>query len=57
MWRLNSNVLNNPQTKEYLTREINTFLDINDNGEVTPVVLWDTLKAVMRGKSLPPLPI
>ena len=22
----------------------------HDNGEVTPVVLWDTLKAVIRGK-------
>lgn len=32
-WRLNLNILNNPQTKEYLTREINTFLDINVSGK------------------------
>ena len=50
LWRLNSNILNNPDTKEFLSAEINTFFELNDNGEVTPVILWDTLKAVMRAR-------
>ena len=27
-----------------------TFLEVNDNREVNPNILWDTLKAVIRGK-------
>lgn len=50
LWRLNSSILNNVGIKESLKTEINTYLEINDNGEVTPNILWDTLKAVMRGK-------
>lgn len=50
LWRLNSNILNNPQTKEKLKNENKTYLDLNDNGEVTASVLWDALKAVIRGK-------
>lgn len=50
LWRLNSAILNNTATKESLKQEINTYLETNDNGEVTPDILWDTLKAVMRGK-------
>ena len=50
LWRLNSTILNNIDTKESLKQEINTYLELNDNGEVTPDILWDTLKAVMRGK-------
>lgn len=48
-WRLNSNRLNNPQIKEKIRREIKTYLELNDNGEVTPSVLWDALKAVLQG--------
>lgn len=36
--------------KKCLLAEIDIFMDINDNGEVTPGILWDSLKAVMRGK-------
>ncbi len=50
LWQLNSNILNNPRIKEKLKNEIKTYLAINDNGEVTPSVLWDALKAVLRGK-------
>ncbi len=50
LWRLNSNILNNPQTKEKLQNEIKTYLELNDNDKVTPSVLWDALKAVIRGK-------
>ena len=49
-WRLSSNLLNNPQIKQNIEKEIKTYLELNDNGEVTPSVLWDALKAVLRGK-------
>jgi exonuclease III len=29
LWRLNSNILNNPDTKEFLSAEINTFFELN----------------------------
>lgn len=29
---------------------MNLYLEFNDNGEVSPLILWDTLKAVLRGK-------
>lgn len=36
VWRMNSDILNNPQTKLKLENEIRSYLEINDNGEVTP---------------------
>lgn len=48
--RLNSNILNNPIIKENLKNEIKLYLECNDNNEVTPSILWDALKAVIRGK-------
>lgn len=38
------------KTKEELELEIQRYLDENDNEEVTPPVLWDACKAVLRGK-------
>lgn len=49
LWRLNSNILNNLETKKKLENKIKLYLDLNDNDEVTPAVLWDALKAVLRG--------
>ncbi|KAF7642082.1 hypothetical protein LDENG_00264990 [Lucifuga dentata] len=50
LWRLNSNILNNPNIVQRLKGDIKEFINLNDNGEVSPGILWDTLKAVMRGK-------
>lgn len=49
-WRLNVGVLNNPATVEQIKNEINSYREENDNGEVDSVILWDAMKAVMRGK-------
>ena len=49
-WRLNSNILNNTQIKKEIGNEIKVYLELNNNGEVGPPVLWDALKAVMRGR-------
>lgn len=48
-WKLNSNVLRGP-LKQDLQREIQIYLEENDNGEVSPPILWDACKAVIRGK-------
>ena len=50
LWSLNSNILNNAEITEDLKKEIRTYLELNDNGEVAPSMLQDALKAVMRGK-------
>uniref|UniRef100_A0A3Q3A4Q3 Reverse transcriptase domain-containing protein n=1 Tax=Kryptolebias marmoratus TaxID=37003 RepID=A0A3Q3A4Q3_KRYMA len=50
LWRLNSNILNNSAIRDKLKREIDLYLEHNDNEEVTPPIVWDALKAVIRGK-------
>lgn len=50
LWRLNSNILNCPNIRDTLKKEIEMYLDHNDNNEVSPAILWDALKAVIRGK-------
>ena len=42
--------LNNQQVTEEIKREIKKFLEINDNENMTTQNLWDTPKAVLRGK-------
>lgn len=49
-WKLNSSMLKDDNFKEQMKKEIQDFLNTNDNGEVSPPILWDTLKAVLRGK-------
>lgn len=50
LWRLNVGILNNRILVEEIKAEIATYMAENDNGEVDPVILWDALKAVLRGK-------
>ena len=49
-WRLNNTFLNNQQVTEEIKREIKQFLETNDNENMTTQNLWDTAKAVLRGK-------
>ena len=48
-WRLNPSILKEPARQE-IQREIQTYLTEIDNGEVSPSILWDACKAVIRGK-------
>ena len=49
-WRLNNMFLNNEQVAKEIKREINKFLEINNNENTTTQNLWNPAKAVLRGK-------
>lgn len=42
--------MNDPKLKEKIKQEIKEYMEVNDTGEVSQSILWDTLKAVMRGE-------
>ena len=43
-------LLNNKQVTEEIKRGIKKFLETNDNENMTTQNLWDTAKAILRGK-------
>ena len=49
LWRLNNTLLNNQQITEEIKKEIK-IIEMNDNENTTTQNLWDTIKAVLRGK-------
>lgn len=46
--KLNSSLLNDTQIKDQIRNEINSYLEFNDNEEVTTPILWDTLQTVIK---------
>ena len=48
--RLNNILLNNQETTEEIKEEIKKYLEKNDNEKMTTQNLWDSAKAVLRGK-------
>ena len=50
IWRLNNTLLNNQQITEEIKKEIKICIETNENENTPTQNLWDTLKAVLRGK-------
>ena len=49
MWRLNNTLLNNQQITEE-RKKIKICIEMNENENTTTPNLWDTVKAVPRGR-------
>ena len=49
IWRLNNMLLNNQQITEEIKKEVNIYIETNEN-ENTTQNLWDTVKSVLRGR-------
>ena len=50
IWRLNNTLLNNQQIIEKIKKEIKICLETNENENTATQNLWDTVKAVLRGR-------
>ena len=50
MWRLNHTLLNNQQIMEEIKKEIQVCIEINENENITIQNLWDSVKAVLKGR-------
>ena len=50
IWRLNSTLLNNQQITEEIKKEIKICIEMNENENTTTPNLWDSIKAVLRGR-------
>ena len=50
IWRLNNMLLNNQQITEEIKKEIKICIETNENENTTTQNLWDSMKAVLRGR-------
>ena len=50
IWRLNNTLLKNQQITEEIKKEIKICIETNENENTTTQNLWDTVKAVQRGR-------
>ena len=50
IWRLNNTLLHNQQITEEIKKEIKICIEMNENENTTTPNLWDTVKAVLRGR-------
>ncbi len=48
-WKFDNMLLNNDKCCVYLSKQFTLFLETNDKGDVSDSVLWETMKAVIRG--------
>ena len=50
IWRLKNTLLNNQQITEKIKKEIKICIEMNENENITTQNLWDTVKAVLKGR-------
>ena len=50
IWRLNNILLNNQHITEEIKKQIKIFIETNENENTTTQNLWDSVKAVLRGR-------
>ena len=50
IWRLNNTLLNNQQITEEIKKEMKICIETNDNENTITQNLWDSVKAVLRGR-------
>ena len=50
IWRLNNMLLNNQQIVEEIKKEIKICIETNESENMTTQNLWDSVKAVLRGR-------
>ena len=49
-WRLHNMHLNSQWINDQIKMEFQQYMEINDNNNIKPQLLWDAAKAVLRGK-------
>ena len=52
-WRLRTILLKDERVNQEIEQELKTFMETNENKDTTIQNLWDTAKAVLRGKYIP----
>ena len=50
IWRLSNMLLNNQEITEEIKKEIKICIETNENKNKTTPNLWDSIKAVLRGR-------
>ena len=50
MWKLNNMLLNKQQITEEIKKEIKICIEMDENENTTTQNLWDSVKAVLRGR-------
>jgi hypothetical protein len=53
-WKLNNSLLGDNLNREEIKKEIEDFLEFNENVDTLYPNLWDTVKAELRGKFITP---
>ena len=50
IWKLNNTLWNNQQIMEEIKKEVKICIETNENENTTIQNLWDSVKAVLRGR-------